>query len=544
MFPFDLSYDPRDPFVHLPVGPPGLRVGVTVFTTDNVYGIDPDRLRWEGTRLVADGLSWAGQQRRSEGRVELAVEEVDGGVHLRVAAEHAEAIKSVKVLLRGLPEAALDVGWWQMTSPVGSTARVRPGGQLLWRYPWPEGDAWPEWETPFAVAGDEVCLSVRDPEVRPVRLCVHRPPWAGGEHVVEVVCEDDARRWVPGRRFEAPPVRVRVADGPDEVATECELHLAWAEAAYGLVPFAERSDVPPWVDDLRLVVTLHGQRWTGYVFNTFDQMAEALRVVCDEVVGAEVLAYLPGWEGRYYRSYPQYAPGLDMGGAAGFDRLRGAAAELGVHLMPMFGVHGVHVAQFPDWERSAFRSRSDRRVVGVNEPDWDGDRAPEDDQVFCNPGEPAFRAHLAAQIDGLLERHPVDGVFLDTSACWFNDPRANLLDGYRLLLDDLRADHPDVLFAGEGWFDALLALFPVNQSWLGTDRAMRVPELMTRYARGLGHLSAAAPGAGSTGVHENGWGPPPPMKAVAGHVASVSVVGDTLAEHVDELRAACRAATA
>jgi hypothetical protein len=542
VFPYELSYDPRDPYVDLPGAPPGVRVAVTVFTVDNVYGLDPGRLAWDGDRLVADGLSWAGQQRRSDGRVELAVEQVEGGVQVRVAAEHAEAIKSVKLLFRGLPEAALERGWWQMTSPEGTSVEVRPGGQLLWRYPWPEGDAWPEWETPFAVAGDRVCVSVRDPEVRPVRLFVHRPPWVDGGHVVEVVCEDDARRWAPGRRFEAPPVRLFLADGPAALDAECARHLAWVEAAHGLVPFADRTDVPAWVDDLRLVVTLHGQHWTGYVFNTFDRMVDALRLVCEEVPGPEVLAYLPGWEGRYYRSYPRYAPGPDLGGAAGFDRLRSVAADLGVHLMPMFGMHGVHVAQYPDWERAAFRSRSDRRVVGVNEPDWDGDRAPEDDQVFCNPGESAFRAHLAAEVRRLLDDHPVDGVFLDTSACWFNDPRANLVEGYRTLLTDLRDTHPDVLFAGEGWFDALLALFPVNQSWLGTDRAMRVPELMTRFARGLGHLSAPAPGSGSTGVHENGWGTPSAVAAVAGHVATVSVVDDTLTDHADALRAACRAA--
>ena len=135
--------------------------------------------------------------------------------------------------------------------------------------------------------------------------------------------------------------------------------------------------------------------------------------------------------------------------------------------MPMFGMHGANVQLYPDWQRSAFRSRTDSYTVLVNRPDWDNDRSGDDDQVFLNPGEPSFRQHLIEQVSAVVTSYGVDGVFLDTSACWFNDPHHNLFDGYKLLTAELHHRHPNLLIAGEGWYDAILAVLPVNQSWLG-----------------------------------------------------------------------------
>ncbi len=273
-------------------------------------------------------------------------------------------------------------------------------------------------------------------------------------------------------------------------------------------------------------------------------MIDAIRFTTGHIPGDRLLAYLPGWEGRYYHDYPWYQPDPALGGAEGFSRLVDAAHRLGVRIMPMFGIHGANAARYPDWEKAAFRTRTNRSLAFVNHPDWDGDRSGEDDQVFLNPGEPGFRRHLADQVGGLIERFDVDGVFLDTSACWFNDPRYDVVGGYRELLGSLRAAHPDVLFAGEGWYDALLSLFPVNQSWRGTDRVMRYPQLLTRFDLAVGHLSTGAPGSGSTGVHEGGFYPSTPTVPPApGHLHAVSIVERTIAEHGDEVADLCRAAS-
>jgi hypothetical protein len=539
MYVNDLSFDPRDPLYEAP-GLSGVRWGLQIFTTRNLYGLDPQRVslthEGEGVRLVSEGLSWAGQQQRARGRVEARAVWQDGALTWRVEARHDEPIKAIKLLLWGLPDAALGQGWWHPTLPDGEV--VRPTGEqpLLWRYPWPE------WLTSWACAGDDggVCVSIRDSEVRAKRLYVYMPPYAGGKQVVELVCEEDARRW--GGHFETPEMRLRACGSAGEVRHDFEEHLAFVEQVFGVPVWEKRQDVPVWFRDVRLVLNLHGQHWTGYVFNTFDRMAEALRFMTRHIDGKHLLAYLPGWEGRYYFAYPFYRPGEALGGDAGFRRLLATARELGVRVMPMFGMHGANAQLYPEWEQVAFRNRTDRYVELINRPDWDSDRSGEDDQVFLNTGEPVFRHHLLTQVSSAVAHYDLDGVFLDTSACWFNDPWHNLYDGYRALVAELRARHPNILIAGEGWYDALLALFPANQSWLGVDLRYRYPEVLTRYARALGHLMDGTPGTGSTGVHEGGFRVPKTIEPQPGHIPALGIADGTLEKYGEEVVRVCRKA--
>ncbi len=561
---YDLSYDPRDPFYDIP-GLPGAQWGIQIFTTRNLYGLDPTRVtitpEGEGFHLVCDGLSWGGQQQHAEGYVEAHLACQQGAWNWQISARHAEPLKVVKLMLRGLPEQALAQGWWQPTSAandprsglirtdfgaghineaneVWKTNRVRP---LRWRYPWPE------WLTPWACAGEAdgasfACVSVHDPEIRAKRLYVHQPPYTHEQPIVELIFEEDAARW--GSSIETPALRLRVCTTFAEVEADFEDHLAFLEGAYDLRPWETRPDVPDWMRNIRLVLNLHGQHWTGYVFNTFDRMAEAVRLVAQHIPGEQVLAYIPGWEGRYYYAYPHYRPSPDLGGDAAFRRLLAVARDLGVKVMPMFGMHGANIQVYPDWERSAFYSRTRSYVKLVNCPDWDTDRAGEEDQVFLNPGEPTYRQHLLEQVSAVVRDYDVPGVFLDTSACWFNDPNFNLYEGYRLLVSELHRRHPGLLIAGEGWWDGLLAVLPVNQSWLGVNRKYRFPQLLTRYARALGHLAEGAPWPVSTGVHERGFTYTPMPDPTPGHIRALGIVDDTLDTHREDIIQACRTAAA
>ncbi|MCK6579205.1 MAG: hypothetical protein L6Q98_13995 [Anaerolineae bacterium] len=537
---YDLSYDPRDPLYDLP-DMPGVRWGVQVFTTRNLYQLDPAQVSLTdgGMTLAAGGLSWAGQQQRSPGEVIVHISR-DGDAYLwRIQARHAEPIKAVKLMLWGLPISAFEQGWWQPTSTAARTAIPTLTTPVRWNYPWRE------WLTPWACAGEQdgsplICVSFRDREVRAKRLYTHLPPYADGQPVLELIFEEDARRW--DGSIATCEMRLRVTDRLADVDADFAAHLAFVQDAYGLQPWETRPDVPDWMRDIRLVLNLHGQHWTGYVFNTFDQMAQTLRTLTQHVPGRNILAYLPGFEGRYYYAYPHYRPGEALGGDAAFRRLVAEADRLEVKLMPMFGMHGANVQVYPDYERSAFRSRTNSYLTLVNFPDWDTDRFGEDDQVFLNPGEPTFRQHLMEQVSGIVRDYGVSGVFLDTSACWFNDPRHNLYEGYQKLIAALHERHPGLLVAGEGWFDALLAVLPVNQSWLGVDRHFKYPQILARYGRALGHLAEGAPGPVSTGVHERGFTYRVAGPVTPGHIASVGIADDTMTRYVDEVIAACRAA--
>jgi hypothetical protein len=535
----DLSYHPHDPLFDAP-NLPGVQWGVQLFTTHNLYGLNPTQTRLtpeeDGVRLVCEGLSWAGQQQHADGRVEARLRWQEGVLTWQVQAWHAEPIKAIKLVLWGLPESALEQGWWHATTEQDVLVPVTADAPLHWTYP----HGW-DWLTPWACAGSEgnaVCLSIRDPEVREKRLYVYPAAYAEGRTVAELICDQDAMRY--GDHFAAPEMRLRLCETQAAVDADFGAHLQFIEGAYGLRPWASRPDVADWMRDIRLVLNLHGQHWTGYVFNSFDRMAETLRFVTEHIPAHQVAAYLPGWEGRYYYSYPWFQPGEDMGGDAGFRRLVTAAQELGVRLMPMFGMHGANIQRYPDWERAVFRNRTNRYAVLFNKPDWDGDRSGEDDQVFLNPGEPRYRQHLIDQISAAITSYDLEIVYLDTTAAWFNDPRYNLYAGYTTLLRELRDRHPEVMVAGEGWTDALLALFPINLSWLGITRHFRYPALLAHYGRALQHLNEGAPGLGSTGVYEGGYTPIERRRPTPGHIPSISIVDDTLACCRDDIIRICR----
>jgi hypothetical protein len=538
MYVNNLSFDPAHPWFSVP-GIDGAQWALEVFTTDNVYGIDAGQAQFAGNHLAASGLQLLGAQRQAPGAVQVDLhEDADGAVSWDVVVSTGELVKSAKLLLRHLPVGPTAAGWWTATTPAQQARRPTDREPVCFGYPW--AGVGGGWQTPWICAGEgpAITLSVRDGSVRAKRFYAYRPHWADGE-VIEIVCATAAAS--PGKVFQLPPVRLRACADQAEVKRDFDSHLAWLEASYGLPRWEARGDVPPWADQLDLVVTLHGQHWTGYVFNTFDQMAAILERVCQEVPGPRTLVYLPGWEGRYYWQYPTYRPGEDLGGEAAFRRLVATARRLGAHLMPMFGANCANIRHYPKWGEAAFRSPRDLYVELVNKPDWDNDRAGEDEQVFLNPGEPNFRGHLIAQVSETVERYGIEGVFLDTSACWFDDPRYDVYQGYRDLVGGLHARYPDLLVCGEGWYDALLGIFPMNQTWVDMADPPRFDDLPARYSRLLGHLNDGAPGSGSTGVHEGGTNRQArPLKRNA-YVPALPFVDDTLSEHWPAVQAFCRA---
>jgi hypothetical protein len=530
----ELSFDPRHPWFPVP-GLLGAQWSVEVFTTQNVQCPDPAQTRFDGQHLASAGLQWLGGQRQVRGRVhgDVRVED-DGSVLWRLSTEMPDTVKGIKLLLRGLPAHLLAEGWWTPTTPSDVTLRPALGTPVQLNYPWFE------WQTPWACAGEGpgVVLSVRDNAVRPKRFYTYLPHWASTA-IVEVTCDEVATE--RSRHFEAPEIRLQVCETREKVKLNFDGHLKSLEQAFGLTPWNQRTDVPAWADGLELVLMLHGQHWTGYVFNTFDEMAAVLEDVTGDVPGDRILAYLPGWEGRYYWQYPEYGPSEDLGGPAAFERLVTTARNLGVHLMPMFGANGAHVDRYPEWKDAAFRSPSNRYVALVNTPDWDNDRDGEDEQVFLNPGELGFQQFLAQQVSAVVKRYGIEGVFLDTSACWFNDPRHDVFRGYVDLVGRLHEENPGLLVCGEGWYDALLAVFPMNQTWIQMEVPPRFDDLPMKYARVLGHLKDGAPGVGSTGVHEGGLRPKAKPLRIPGFVPALSVVEDTFSDHRDEVRAFCAA---
>jgi hypothetical protein len=521
----DLSFDPQDPY--FPVAGASVHWALQVFTTQNGYGLDGGRsteMDVDGAAVrVTEGYARLGQQATFDaGRVSVAVRRTPEGWTFDIEVTHEEPVKSVKLILRGLPDEALSRGWWSPTTPRGTVEHP----PLQWNYP---SD---RWATRWAAAGG-LAISIDSSTVSGAVLHVDTPPY-GDEIEVELVHSVPASEWTTS--VTVPTIRLAIGHTEDAALRDFAVHHRRVRNAFGIPSWEERSDLPDWARHLERVVTLHGQHWTGHVFHDFADMGRLLERVAEVVDPSTVLAYLPGWEGRYYHEYPLYHPSPELGGEAGFARLADTAHHLGFRLMPMFGAHGANIQQYPRWEDAAVRNPSNRYPVMLNGPDWDGDRYPEGDQVFLNPGEPAYRAHLIESIAGIVDRFGTDAAFFDTASFWFDDPRYPMYQGFQEIVATLGTRFPNLLLVAEGWWDAMTALFPMSQQWLGVERDIRLPELLTDAARTTSHLAEGTPGLGSTGVHEQGFRPRPRRAALPGHLPVISFAGGDGAQQLEELR--------
>jgi hypothetical protein len=475
----------------------GRSLSFQLVTLENLHGLDASRtevLRSDAVVSIrARGLASAGQQERAEGEVEIeVVREGAERLRVRIRARAEATIRCAKLLVRDLDPSL------RVLRADGEGAPVGRFGELL-EYP----TRLPAPALRVRAGGELLGVRFEDARVRAKRFAawVERLGPLAGRGVVEAIHEEDATRF--GGRLETPDLVLASGMAAERLLED---QLAFAERHLGLVPWAERRDVPDWARRLRLVATLHGMHFTGRVFLRYAEMLDVLRFLAARVPGERILAYLPGWEGRYYWQYGDYRPEPRLGGSAELARLCEGARELGVRVMPMFGANCANrglpsVAALPD--AAHLKSATRNRFHG-NQPDWDLSRAHDTGwQAWLNPGHPGWREHLAGQIERVIDAFGMDAVFLDTVHAWTNDPDHPVHDGVRALVERLRARRPGLLLAGEADYDALLGLFPLFQRpWWESP-----PAWTARYVRRFGHLCEGEP-RGRTGVHEFGtWGP-------------------------------------
>ncbi len=526
------SFDSGDPVFDAH----GFALSLQVVTRENVYGIDPARTsaRMEDGVFVvrAAGLTMAGGQVAAPGAAILRVTPAKPGqVRVQIKAKGPEPVRCVKLSVRGLA-APLRI------AEAGTEREVGGGGEIL-SYP-------NRLATPLLLlrtGGELVGVRAEDERVREKRFavwCEKLGPRAG-QGVLECILEEDASRI--GNELEAPPLVIGRAIDPGAFLAD---HLRFLEVRMGLAPWSERLEVPPFARDLRLALTLHGMHWTGRVFLDYAAMLDVIRFVTERIDGRHVLAYLPGWEGRYYWQYGDYRPEPRLGGDAGFAALCDGARRLGVHVMPMFGGNCVNawLPRFRDLDPAAYmKSATGNRFHG-NQPDWDFARAHDTGwQAWLNPGHPGWQGDLATQIEALARRFGFDGVFLDTVHVWVNDPDHPVFDGIRALCLRLQRSIPGTLLAAEHDYDGLLPLFGLFQrAYWGTDPAWTAP-----YALRFAHLCEGEP-EGRTGVHEFGvWkapGAPPPGERRPGYLPTIAFQDDTLTRSRAEVERVIAAAAA
>lgn len=524
----DLSFDAHDPLFHFNA----LSFSVQVFTFENVYGLDKEActIAEDGDTYIVscERLTWAGGQETRDGSVRLRAVASGQRTTFAVEARCATTIRCVKLTLKDMADGHI------VNLRETDEREIGPDGLIL-AYP----DGWRGLYTPQVLvkAADGTLTNIRSLDTR-VRAKMFAFVREEGRLSVELIHEELATEATGA--LVVPPWEVGPCDTREGALTEQAAHVA---RAYDLVPWVERRDIPGWARDIALVASIHCQHYTGYIFNDYARVLDTIRWLTDRIEPRRVLVYLPGWEGRYYWQYGAYRPDPRMGGNEGFARLVSAARALGVHVMPMFGINIVNrdTENYEQWGAPAAFTSAGGNPAGGS-VDWDGSRHYDHGWgSLLNPGGRTWQARLVGQIRGLIERYGFDAVFLDISAAWWNDPKYNVYDGTVGLIARIREGHPEILVAGEGWYDAVGSVTPLMQSG-HTDGVLHWHDapyapFFDTYHRGFAHLCLGDPGRGSTGAHELGYNPLTRAPLRQGIIPTVTIVDDTLARAPDDVAA-------
>jgi len=311
------------------------------------------------------------------------------------------------------------------------------------------------------------------------------------------------------------------------------------EKERGLESWDKREDVPAWLRQVSLVLNMHCEGWTGYVFNTFDRQLEILHWIAERIEGRHLLVYLAGWDGRYYWNYPIYKPSRACGDTEGLKRLVDGAHQLGIHVIPMFGLIA---SNYRNTQKLGFQQAACRTTYDLEEicdwTEWDEDLSTDLIWQPLNVGEDKFREHLFNKICWVTDTFSTDGVILDISGWLPQDPRHNILEGLKTLVEGLHARYKDFLIFGEMGSEFHMSLIPLFHSMAN----LPADHPFYRYCRTFYHLGIGAPGRGSTGVYEFGVCPYVRPRSDHPAIPTLGLVDDTLPQHSKEVEAVIKVA--
>jgi hypothetical protein len=507
----------------------GLRFGFLVFTEENTYGLDASKIiateSGDTMRLSCTGFVWAGGQEKAPGSIVATFRRNGTTIEWDAVVEMQRPIRTITTIVRDVPRGNISLA--------GGTPFETRDNETLGGYTFGAGDlhgpgAASGMTTAFAAvqAGDQdfFYLSSLDDRVRPKRFY-----FQPGERAyrAELVYEHDA--WRNDTRITMPKWRVGRATTLDDAIAP---HMAHVERAYALPAWETRTDMQPWMRSIAMVTTLHGMHYTGFMFNDYARMLEILRWMATRIPPERVLAFISAWDGRYYWDYPNYVAPARMGGEAGFKRLISEGQKMGFKMMPMFGANSANRKQ-ASWAR--IQGGSTHKIDGdrydLNWVDWNNDRHQDGWLTYMNLGEASWRNHLTGRIADAIDRYKIDAYFLDIIGGHVNSTTGDMHEGTRRLVTDLREKYPRVQCIGEMPYDALHGFIPMYHAGGGPR--------WQKYSRFFQHLSAPAPGRGSSGVHEAGWGRfnPETLSLSPNAIPTLQVVDDTFTQHRDVMAA-------
>jgi hypothetical protein len=184
----------------------------------------------------------------------------------------------------------------------------------------------------------------------------------------------------------------------------------------------------------------------------------------------------------------------------------------------------------------ASTTKIDGNVYNLDWVDWNNDRHMDGWLTYMNLGVDSWRTHMESRIAEMIETYDVDAYFLDIVGGHVNSTNGDMHEGTRRLVQDLRTRYPKVVCVGEMPYDATHAFIPMYHAGGGPR--------WQKYSRFFQHLSAPAPGRGSSGVHESGFGRfnAETLNLSPNAIPTLQVVDDTFTKYRDVMSAIIRQA--
>lgn len=518
----DLSYKLNNDLLDLG----DYQISVEVFSLGNVFTIEPNSFVKKNNLYHSSSLLW-GNDVKVEGETTLCIENYDNYRTFEITASLNENIRSIKLRFDNLP-----LGTY--ISSTDEDKKVTEKG-LLFKYP----EGWRSLSTPLLIFklenGKFLYISCKDNKVRQKIFFFKK---VNDKMRLDVVQECDGTKL--SNTFNAPLIECGICDNLEDIILKHSNHI---KKVYGLEEYVDCSIAPSWLKDISLVVTMHMQTFTGFIFHTYEQALEDMKKITSYLDGKNILVYLAGWEGRYYYKYGDYTCDERMGGETKLKELVEGLQSLGCKVMAMYGMNIMNknvpalkdivpVAEFQSISGAKYHSGS---------VDWEGAHHYDfNELVQLNVGCKEYQDYLFNQIKSATDKYGFDGAFLDIAACYTNDLNNNLYKGVIELCDRLRGIKKDFLVSGEGYYDGLSKAMPLFQSghtdgWMHYhDRVS--PLLFTRFSREFAHLCLGDVGRGSSGVHELGTNTETMTPLREGIIPTLSLVENTVKDNFEKVK--------
>ncbi|NQU09961.1 hypothetical protein HQ590_04160 [bacterium] len=244
------------------------------------------------------------------------------------------------------------------------------------------------------------------------------------------------------------------------------------------------------------ILDIHDPR--GNLIQSFAEVEEFVRQCAGLGVAKGTVFYLPGWDGPFDATYPDYEPAADAGGAAGLARLVETARTYGGEVMPHlnhWAVSRAKLAEYPQFEPHILRDDDGERQgwpgllwYGATNPLW-----------YVDASNEQWLAHFSSRLRA-LEDLGIRVVMLDQVAAPLGKgwrPR------FRRLIDHVRRTHPGLILASESVNSDLLGQVPLAQFWgpvwtgMTEESVLGPSPWLTRVLDGTvqvaGHLATPAP---------------------------------------------------